>query len=202
MPLRLVLVAFAVALFSAPALAANPPAPPAPVMGTVVSLSGHTLVIKAADGKQTSVTLSPQARVSRTKVGTIADIKSGEFIGCTAVEGPDGKLRAQEVHIFPESMRGTGEGHYPWGNQAKTTMTNGNVKQMEGVADGHVIKVTYKNGDKTGETTIAIVPSTRVTIIETATLADLKPGTNVTVYMANGADGKPIGMGVGIAPSK
>jgi hypothetical protein len=197
MPIRTLLVAFALALFSAPVFAADAPPPPQPLMGTVVSLNGDTLVIKQADGKETSVTLSPKAGISRTKIGKVSDVKSGQFIGCTAVEGPDGKLRAQEVHIFPESMRGTGEGHYPWGNQAKTTMTNGDVKQMEGVADGNVIKVTYKGG----ETTISIPPSTRVTIIEAATRADLKPGTNVTVFMGKDESGKPVAMGVGIAPN-
>lgn len=207
MSIRLIAVAFTFALFSAPAFAANPPAPPAPVMGTVVSLSGDTLVIKEANGKQTSATLAPKAGISRTKIGTIADVKTGQFVGCTAeeyVDRADGKvkIRAIEIHIFPKSMRGTGEGHYPWGNRPKTTMTNGDVKQMQGIADGHVIKVTYKDekSGKTGETTINIPPTTRVTIIEAATRADLKPGTNVTVYMGPGANGKPVAMGVGIGP--
>jgi hypothetical protein len=44
----------------------------------------------------------------------IFDIKQGSFVGVTAMPRADGSDSAPEVHIFPEAMRGTGEGHYPW----------------------------------------------------------------------------------------
>jgi hypothetical protein len=191
-----------VVAFTAPALAADPPAPPpapvAPLMGAVVSLTGSSLAIKSADGKQTTVTLGDKVGVTKSRAGTVADIKSGQFIGVTAVEGPDGKLRASEVHIFPDSMRGTGEGHYPWGTQAKTTMTNGNVESLSGVSTGQTIKVTYKGGTSD----VLIPPSVTVTVIEAAPLSDVKVGSMVTVFSTTNADGSKTAMGIGLAPAK
>ena len=89
------------------------------VSATVVKLDGQMLTLKAASGKDVSVTLPANARVLRSRSGAIADVKPGEFIGCTAVEGPDGKLRPKEIHILPEPLRGVGEGHYPWGVRGK-----------------------------------------------------------------------------------
>ena len=201
MPMRSVLVALALT-FSVPAFAADsappPAAPPpvAPVVGTVVSLTGTALVVKGADGKDVSFTLAPEARVTKTRTGTVADVKAGQFIGTTAVEGPDGKLRAQEIHIFPEGMRGTGEGHYPWMNQANTTMTNGNVESLAGTTDGQTIKVSYKGG----ETNVLIPPSVTVTVIEVATMAEVKPGAMVTVFSQPNPDGSKTAMGIGLAP--
>lgn len=188
-------------LFTAPAMAADAPAAPppvAPVSGTVTSINATTVVVKGADGKENTFTLAPKVGITKTRAGTVADVKAGQFIGCTAVEGPDGKLRAQEIHIFPEAMRGTGEGHYPWGNQAKTTMTNGNVETLTGVADGQTIKVTYKGGT----TTVLIPPSVTVTVIEAAALSDVKVGSMVTVFSTTGADGTKTAMGIGLAPAK
>ncbi len=201
MPVRSILAAIAFVL-AAPALAfaADAPAPPpvAPVNGTVTSISPTTLVVKGADGKEAKFALGPNVGVTKTRTGTLGDVKAGQFIGCTAVEGPDGKLRAQEIHIFPESMRGTGEGHYPWGNQAKTTMTNGNVESLAGVSDGKTIKVSYKGGT----TNVLIPPSTTITVIEAAALKDVKVGSMVTVFSTTNADGSRTAMGIGLAPAK
>jgi hypothetical protein len=201
MPVRSLLVALAL-LIAAPAVAADAPAPPSPppspVSGTVVSIDATSIVVKGADGKDNSFKLGPKVGVTRSRSGTLADVKAGQFIGCTAVEGPDGKLRATEIHIFPESMRGTGEGHYPWMNQAKTTMTNGNVEALSGTTDGQTIKVSYKGG----ETAVLIPPSTTVTVIETAAIADVKVGSMVTVFSTTNADGTKTAMGIGLAPAK
>lgn len=200
MAMRSFLVALALTL-STPAIAAETaaaPTPPpiAPVSGTVVSLAGNALVVKGSEGKNVSFTVSPDARVTKTKNGTVADVKAGQFIGTTAIEGPDGKLRAQEIHIFPEDMRGTGEGHYPWMNQDKTTMTNGNVESLTGTTDGKTIKVSYKGGD----TTVLIPPSVSVTMIETASVADVKPGAAVTVFSQSNEDGTKTALGISLAP--
>ena len=197
---RSTLIALALALAS-PAIAADAPAAPppvAPAVGTVTALTATMIAIKGADGKTSSFTLGPKVGVTKTRSGTVADVKAGEFIGCTAVEGPDGKLRAQEIHIFPEAMRGTGEGHYPWGSQAKTTMTNGNVESLAGVSDGQTIKVSYKGGT----TTVLIPPSVTVTVIEAAAISDVKVGSMVTIFATTNADGSKTAMGIGLAPAK
>ena len=201
MPVRSVFAAIAFLIAPSLALAADAPAAPppvAPVSGAVTAISTTSLTVKAADGKEATFKLGPNVGVTRSHSGTTADVKAGQFIGCTAVEGPDGKLRAQEIHIFPDSMRGTGEGHYPWGNQAKTTMTNGSVESLTGVSDGQTIKVSYKGGT----TSVLVLPSTTVTVIESAALSDVKVGSMVTVFSMTNADGSRTAMGIGLAPAK
>jgi hypothetical protein len=200
MSVRSMFIALAL-LAAGPAMAAEAPAAPAPVMpvaGTVTTITATSLVVKGADGKDNSFTLGPKVGVTKTRTGTIADVKAGQFIGCTAIEGPDGKLRAQEIHIFPEAMRGTGEGHYPWGTQAKTTMTNGKVESLAGVSDGKTVKVSYKGG----MVDVIIPPSVTVTVIEAAPLSDVKAGSMVTVFATANADGSKTAMGIGLAPAK
>jgi hypothetical protein len=155
------------------------------VNATVVKLDGQMLALRAASGKDVSVTLPANARILRSRPGAMADVKPGEFIGCTAVEGPDGKLRAKEIHILPEPLRGVGEGHYPWGSQAKTTMTNGNIEQVAGITDGHVIKVSYRGG----KSDIEISSYVPVTIIEITSRDMLKPGMRITLFEHKNADG-------------
>lgn len=80
--------------------------------------------------------------------GILSDIKQNSFVAVTAMPQPDGSLNAVEVHIFPESMRGTGEGHYPWDLQPQSTMTNANVEQVVSAVDGRTLTLKYKDGEK------------------------------------------------------
>ncbi len=152
---------------------------------TVEKLDGQKLTVKTNAGETLSLTLPAGMNVVRSRPATVADVKAGQFIGCTAVEGPDGKLRAKEIHILPESMRGVGEGHYPWGDTPKTTMTNGNIEQVAGITDGNVIKVSYKGG----QTEIDILPGVTVTVIKVAGRDALKPGTKITLFARKNPDG-------------
>jgi hypothetical protein len=166
------------------------------VHATVEQFEGQTLTAKTDAGKDLSLALSSGVLVLRSKPATLADVKSGEFIGCTAVEGDDGKLQAKEIHILPESMRGVGEGHYPWGNTAKTTMTNGNIEQVAGVSDGHVIKVSYHGG----QSAIDIPAGVTVTTIEVVSRDFLKPGTKVNLFAHANPDGSLAPQFISIAP--
>ena len=106
-----------VAALALPAVAQNPPAsPPARIRGTVEKLDGQALTVKSREGQQVTVTLAPNFAVRAVVAKkNLADIKPGDFVASTSVKGPDGKLRAIEVHILPESLRGVaGEGQFPW----------------------------------------------------------------------------------------
>lgn len=166
------------------------------VSATVEQLDGQTLKINTAPGAELSLALPAGVRVLRSKPATIADVKPGQFIGCTAVEGEDGKLHAKEIHILPESMRGVGEGHYPWGNAPKTTMTNGNIEQVAGITDGHVIKVSYRGG----QSDIEILPGATVTTIEVVSRNMLEPGTKITLFAHKNPDGTVIPQFIRIGP--
>ncbi len=116
------------ALFALPVFAQNPAqGQPARILGTIDSFYGQILSVKSQDGQVTSIMVPPDLRVMANAKANLADIKPGDFVGSAADKGPDGKLHAEEVHIFPEAMRGTGEGHRPMGPDPNRTMTNGTV---------------------------------------------------------------------------
>ena len=78
----------------------------------------------------------------------------------------DGSQTALEVHIFPELMRGTGEGHYPWDLRPQSTMTNATVEQIVTAVDGQTLTLKYKDGEKkifvpANTPIVAYVPGTR-----------------------------------------
>jgi hypothetical protein len=82
------------------------------VRGTIESVDGPTYLIKARDGAELKVALADKAQIAAVVKASLTDIKQGLFVGVTAMPQADGSLSAVEVHIFPEAMRGTGEGHY------------------------------------------------------------------------------------------
>lgn len=174
------------ALLALPALAQTPEGTLTNVRGTVAKLDGQTLVVKARRGPDVTVALAPNFGVLGVVRLKRADIKQGEFVGIAAVPGKDGKLHAQEVLIFPEAARGTGEGHYPWDLRGKgDTMTNATVSGMVSQAHAQVLKLSYKGGEQ------EILVSTRTPIVtfKPASPALLKPGAAVFLRALKKPDG-------------
>jgi hypothetical protein len=173
-------------LATAPAVAADTsPGLGERISGVITAREGAVLNLRGADAQQTKVALTPTTKVSVNAKSSLGEVAPGEFIGCTAVEGPDGKLHAQEIHIIPEAMRGAGEGHYPWGNTPKTTMTNGNIEEFAAKTDGRALRVSYKGGEKI----IEVDPETPVTKMVAGTQDQLTAGTPLTAFAQKGADG-------------
>ena len=156
------------------------------IRGTIESVDGAVYVVKNRDGADVKLTVTdPQLYVAIVK-SAMADIKPGQFVGATGVTQPDGSQKAIEVHIFPESMRGTGEGHYDWDLRPNTKMTNANVEQTVGGVEGPVLTVKYKDGEKK----VLVTPETQVVTYVIGDKADLKPGIKIFVGAAKkGADG-------------
>jgi len=164
MKLKLLRASVLLALFALPVFGQGQQAR---ILGTIDSFNGQILVVKSQDGQVTSITVPPDLRVMANAKAGLADIKPGDFVGSAADKGPDGKLHAEEVHIFPESMRGTGEGHRPMGPDPNRTMTNGTVSMsgpedrtmtngtVSGVSGGssRTIVIKYKDGEQTIEVT-------------------------------------------------
>jgi hypothetical protein len=178
----LALATFVVICFALPASAQET----LRIRGTIESVDGSVLVVKNRDGADVKVTVTdPPLYVAIVK-STMADIKPGQFVGATGVTQPDGSQKAIEVHIFPESMRGTGEGHYDWDLRPNTKMTNANVEQTVAGVDGPVLTAKYKDGEKK----IFVTPETQVVTYVVGDKADLKPGIKIFVGAAKkGADG-------------
>jgi hypothetical protein len=138
---------------------------------TVRSLDGDTLVLDVPDGSRVQATLAPDARVTGVRRASFADIREGSFVGAAALPGADGHLRALEVHIFPESMRGAGEGHRPMDQSAHKTMTNGTVGVVS-ASGGNAISIAYGGGEQQ----LVVPPETPVVALEPADARLVAPG--------------------------
>jgi hypothetical protein len=167
------------AILAAP-LAWSQDAPPGRVRGTIERTEGPVFVVKSRDGTELKIVLAENAVAVGVVKAALADIKPGSFVGIGAMPQPDGTQRALEVLIFPEAMRGTGEGHYPWDLQPKSTMTNANVEQVVTGVNGHTLTVKYKDGDKK----IIVPPDVPIVAFAPGDKADLKPGTKIFILAA------------------
>ena len=137
----------AVALAAGPVLAQSPAdGTPIRVAGTIEKLDGRTLTVAGKDGQKQSVTLSTDAKIFGVEKRNLTDIKPGDFVASGGVWGSDGKIHAVEVRIFPDELRGTGEGQRPWDARSEGVMTNATVGTVSQTGDGGVIHVTYKDG--------------------------------------------------------
>ena len=150
------------------------------VRGTIESVNGQALAVKARDGATLNVKLADNAPIRAIVKMSLADVKQGAFVGVAAMPQPDGTQKALEVLIFPEALRGTGEGFYPWDLQPQSTMTNGNVDAAVTKVDGATLVLKYKDGEKT----VVVAPDVMVVTFAPATMADLKPGEKVFVAAA------------------
>ena len=121
---------------------------PSRVRGTIESVDGETLTVKSRSGEDVKLTMAGDIRVVGIVKIALSDIKVGSFIGTTTVPGPDGGNNAVEVHVFPEDMRGTGEGSRPFDLRPNSTMTNATVATTVAGNDGHTLMVKYKDGEK------------------------------------------------------
>ena len=184
------LAAICVAAVAFSAAAQNPPAR---IRGTVEKLDGQTLIVKSRDGQSLSIALAPNFTVRAVVAKTVADIQPGDFVASTSVKGPDGKLRAIEVHILPESLRGVArEGQFPWDLVPDSLMTNATAAQITSAPEGQVIKVTYKDG----EAEVTIPPGIPIVGYVPGDPSLLKPGAAVFIIAQKGADGGLTASGV------
>lgn len=174
------------ALFMMTAGAAYAETTPVRVRGTVVSLEGTKLVVHPKTGDNITVTLNDNFGAVAVVKASMADIKEGTFIGTATVTQPDSSLKSVEVVVFPDKMRGTGEGHYPWDLGGKSMMTNATVSNAVKGVDGQTITVAYKGGEKKIDVP-ANVPV--VTLIPGSDKADIKPGVIVFVPTQKQEDG-------------
>ena len=150
------------------------------VAGTIDKVEGKTLYIKSASGPVT-LTLADNAVIVARVKATAADIKAGDYVATGGVPQPDGTQKAVELRIFPDSMRGNGDGHRPgWPGAPNGTMTNGAVGQTVTSVDGPVLTVKYKDGEKK----IIVGPSVPVQRLEMADRSELKSGAAVAAAAA------------------
>ena len=147
------------------------------VRGTVERIDGPVFVVKTRDGSEVRLTVTDNPLFVAIVPAKMSDIKPGMFVGSAGMMQEDGTQKAIEVHIFPEAMRGTGEGHRPWDLQPKSTMTNANVEQAVAGVDGQTLTLKHKDG----ENKIVVPPDTPIVTYTKGDKADLKPGTKIFI---------------------
>jgi len=192
--------------------------PPAHIRGTIVAATPDSLTVKTGDGS-VSVAIDSGTRISGIVPSSADQIKAGTFVGIANVPGTAASS-ALEVVVFPDSMKGSGLGDYPWdltppGAQSTRTsamtngtvkstaasgmatapaMTNGTVKNTSN-ASGLVLTVDYGNGEKTIE-----VPSgVPVVGVVAADSSKLLPGAHVFIATKKDAPKSAAFIAVGIS---
>jgi hypothetical protein len=177
----------AIAMVAASSLSAIAQQSPSPsrVRGTIESVDGDALSVKSRSGEDFKLHMTPDIRVVGITKISLSDIKVGSFIGTTTVPGPDGIPTAVEVHVFPEDMRGTGEGSRPYDLRPNSTMTNATVAESVAGNDGHTLLVKYKDGEKK----VSVSAETPVVTYVPADKSDLKAGAKVIAFTKKLPDG-------------
>jgi len=175
-------VAFGVAALAF--IAFTPPATaqdqPVRVRGTIERVDDGLYIVKARNGGEAKVKLADNATVVALVKASLADVKQGSYIGVSGMPQPDGSQKALEIHIFPEAMRGAGDGHRPWDLQPSSTMTNGAVEQTSASADGQVLTLKYKDGEKK----IVVPADCPIVGYQPGDKSELKPGAAVFIAAA------------------
>jgi hypothetical protein len=166
-----------------PLRAADPPTP-FRARATIDQVTEDSLGLTTRSGEKLTVTLAPDVKVAALIKIALEEIKPNSFIGSAAMPQPDGTQKALEVHVFPESMRGTGEGHRPFDLQPQSTMTNGTVGSVTGTS-GRTLKVSYQGGEQT----IVVPPDAPIVTYEPGSRALLVPGAHVILFGTRTADG-------------
>jgi hypothetical protein len=158
---------------------------PTRVRGAIEAVDGDVLTVKSRSGEDVKLHMTSDIRIVGIARISMSDIKVGSFIGTTTVPGSDGMPAAVEVHVFPENMRGTGEGSRLYDLKPNSTMTNATVFESVAGNDGHTLLVKYKDGEKK----VLVTPETPVVTYVPADKSDLKAGAKVIAFMKQLPDG-------------
>ena len=148
------------------------------VRGTIERTDGGALTLRSTEGVELKLTLADNAMIVAVVKGSLADIKEGSYVGTAAMPQADGSQKALEIRIFPEEMRGVGEGHRPYAPVANSTMTNGATSgPMVTSVDGSTVVVKYKEGEKK----IVVSKDTPILRYVIGNRSDLQPGARFSV---------------------
>jgi len=165
---------------------ASPANPTLRLRGVIEKLDGGSVTIKERRGDVITLVMLDNTPMNEVYPIDISEIKAGSYIGTAAMPKTDGTLEALEVLVFPEAMRGTGEGHNPWDLQKDSTMTNAAVADLVIAPQGRRLTLKYKGGEQI------------VNVAESAPIVTFRPGEKSLLVIgakvliqAQEKDGKP-----------
>ena len=160
--------------------------PPVRIRGTIEKVDGQILTVKSRDGSELKVKLADNVSVRALVKASLAGLKPGTYVGVSAIPQADGSRRALHVHIFPEAMRGTGEGDQPFDLAPRSTMTNAALAEVVSVSGGHTLTLKYKDGEQK-----ILVPSgTPIVGFDSGDRSALKRGETIWTNARVESDGK------------
>jgi len=153
--------------------------------GIIEGVDGDVLMVKSRSGEDVKLHMTGDIKVAGIIRISLADIKLGSFIGTTTVPGADGRQNAVEVHVFPENLRGTGEGSRPYDLKPNSTMTNATVAETVAGNDGQTLMIKYKDGEKK----VTVSPDTPVVTYVPGEKSDLTAGAKIIAFVKQLPDG-------------
>ena len=175
------------------------------VRGTVQAVTDDSMTVQTWDGRTVAVPVAETTRFVWVVASSLSTLKDGDFVG-TATTGPKTALQSLELVIFPESMRGAGEGHYEWdvpgvvasrggGSVVSSAMTNGTVSGNEASSGGRMLTITYAGGSANvtipeGTPVVRFEPTERASLaVGQKVYAVIPKGTTSAGFLAMGKDG-------------
>ena len=163
-------------------LAQAPEGTPIRIRGTIERLEDSSLLVMTRNGQNVSIAIPDGLVVSGVVAKRLADIKEGDYVASTSIRGPDGKLRALEVHYLPQ---GAAQGQFPYDLEPDSLMTNAIVSGISAAADGRVLRVTYKGT----QAEIVVPPDAPIVAFVPGDVSLLKPGASVVISASRMSDG-------------
>jgi hypothetical protein len=155
------------------------------IRGDVVALEGLKLQVRARGGDLANIDLDDKYTVTAVVRIQPEAIARGNYVGTATLPQPDGTQRAIEVLVFPESGRGSAEGHYPWDLQPGSMMTNATVAEIVDIDQARRMTLRYKDGQQ-----IVTVPlNVPIVTFQPGDRGMVVPGAHVIVTATARPDG-------------
>ncbi len=177
------------------------------IRATVVGFDSNVLtVMPAGESQSLKIGVRPATRIMKQAPASLGEIRTGDFIGATLDKSPLGALSAREVHIFPETLRGSGEGLYPAG---PSTVLGGTVTNVGTTTLGVKFRGATGEGANCagrapldplagcqGAVVFAVPADAPVMALVQGDKSLLVPGAVLAVSIMAGPDGKPVTPGL------
>jgi hypothetical protein len=165
------------------------------VRGTIDGIDGQTMSVAARDGTKLAIKITDNVVVMGVVKASMADVKSGSYVGVAGIPQEDGSQRALEVLIFPDAMRGIAEGIRPWDLRPNSMMTNATVAEVVAKIGSHTMTLKYKDGEKT----VVVPPDAPVVTYVPGDRRELKPGAKIFIAgAAKQPDGSLVAARIGV----
>ena len=151
--------------------------------GTIEKVDGQVLNVASRDGTPLIIKLADNTGFRGVVTVPLSDLKPGSYVGISSMPQADGSQRAIAITLFPEGVRPT-EGQRPHDLQPGSMMTNAPVETVVAGADGQVLTVKYKQGDKVDEKKIIVPSNAPIVTYVPGDKSELKPGVKIVIFNA------------------